>query len=177
MNRQLTCLCLSLLSLGLLVAMGHARSASLSFPWRTSFVEHRWMYQDPTERQKLWQQVEEAQNSGLPQTAIEHLGVIQASAQQDGAQAEALKALGMKLAIQSSLDQPAAPKMIRGLEAALPELPPRMQPLAQGLLASWYFSYFQQNRWRFSQRSQTEAPPSDDFETWDLPQFLRHVDK
>ncbi len=176
MNRQLTCLCLSLLSLGLLVAMGHARTAPLGFPWLASLVEHRWMYQDPTERQKLWQQVEEAQNSGLPQTAIEHLRVIQASAQQDGAHAEALKALGMKLAIESSLDQPAAPKMIRGLEAALPELPPAMRPLAQGLLANWYFSYFQQNRWRFSQRSQTEAPPSDDFETWDLPQFLRHVD-
>lgn len=174
--------CFGLFALSLLVFLGVARPG---VPWgrmASAAEEQRFMYQgkfvyqDKDGRLKLWQQVDEAQGSGLPKTAVEHLETIRKSAQQDGAHAEALKALGMKLAIESSLDQPAAPKMIRGLEAALPELPPTMQPLAKGLLASWYFSYFQQNRWQFSQRSQTEAPPSDDFETWDLKQFLKHVD-
>lgn len=160
----------------LLVGMGVASTGFPPGQQLATAEEPRLMYHDKDQRAKLWQQVDEAQGAGLPKTAIEHLEAIRQSAQQDGAHAEALKALGMKLAIEAALDQPAAPKMIRGLEAALPELPPAMQPLAKGLLASWYFSYFQQNRWQFSQRSQTEAPPSDDFETWDLKQFLKHVD-
>jgi hypothetical protein len=166
-----------LLVLGCLVAMGPAGKSWSIVMARPIFWEPRGMDQDADERKKLWQQVEEAQNAGLPQTAIAHLETIRAAAQQDAAHAEALKALGLKLAIESSLDQPAAPKMIRGLEAALPDLPAQMQPLAKGLLANWYFSYFQQNRWRFGQRSQTEAPPGPDFETWDLKQFLQHVDR
>ncbi len=165
-----------LFATSLLVVMGVASSGFPPTQQVSAAQEQRFMYQDQDQRLKLWQQVDEAQGNGLPKTAVEHLETIRKSAQQDGADAEALKALGMKLAIESSLDQPAAPKMIRGLEAALPELPPTMQPLAKGLLANWYFSYFQQNRWQFSQRSQTDAPPSDDFETWDLKQFLKHVD-
>lgn len=160
----------------LLIGMGVASTGFPPGQQLAAAEEPRLMYQDKDQRVKLWQQVDEAQVGGLPQTAIKHLEAIRQSAQQDGAHAEALKALGMKLAIEAALDQPAAPKMIRGLEAAMPELPPKMQPLAKGLLASWYFSYFQQNRWQFAQRSQTEAPPSDDFETWDLKQFLKHVD-
>jgi hypothetical protein len=164
------------LGLGWWVAVGPTGTSFSVVPAQPTSWEQPRMYQDADQRQKLWRQVEEAQNSGLPQTAMEHLETIRQSAAQDAAHAEALKALGLKLAIESSLDQPAAPKMIRGLEASLPDLPPAMQPLAQGLLASWYFSYFQQNRWRFSERSQTETPPGTDFETWDLKQFLQHVD-
>ena len=166
-----------LVVLGLLVAMGVANTGFSSGTQATAAEEQQLMYQDPDQRLKLWQQVDEAQGSGLPQTAVQHLETIRQSAQKDGAHAEALKALGMKLAIEASLDEPAAPKMIRGLEAALPELPAAMRPLATGLLANWYFSYFQQNRWQFSQRSQTDAPPGEDFETWDLKQFLKHVDR
>ncbi|MBL8889899.1 MAG: hypothetical protein JNL67_07955 [Planctomycetaceae bacterium] len=161
----------------LLIGMGVASTGFPPGQRLAAAEEPRLMYQDQDQRVKLWQQVDEALGAGLPQTAVEHLNTIRQSAEQDGAQAEALKALCLKLALEASLDQPAAPKMIRGLEAALPELPPTMQPLAKGVLATWYFSYFQQNRWQFAQRSQTESPPSDDFETWDLKQFLKHVDQ
>lgn len=135
------------------------------------------VYQDQDERKSLWEKVDKAMGEGLPQTAIEHLDAIRLSALKDGADVEGFRALVMKFAFAAQLDQPAAPKMIRQLEEAMPTLAQNIQPLAHGLLANWYYSYFQQNRWRFAQRSQTSAPPSDDFETWDLPKFLERVDQ
>ena len=45
------------------------------------------------------------------------------------------------------------------------------------LLAEWYWHYFQQNRWRFMQRTATAAQPGNDFTTWDLPRLFAEIDK
>jgi len=52
-----------------------------------------------------------------------------------------------------------------------------MKPVLEAILANWYWHYFQQNRWRFMQRTQTAAPPGEDFTTWDLPRILAAIDK
>ncbi len=45
------------------------------------------------------------------------------------------------------------------------------------LLAEWYWQYFQQNRWRFMQRTTTATPPGKDFTTWDLPRLFAEIDR
>src|SRR5439155_1389008 len=44
------------------------------------------------------------------------------------------------------------------------------------ILANWYWHYFQNNRWRFMQRTQTAQPPGKDFTTWDLPRLFAQID-
>src|SRR5262249_9114766 len=55
--------------------------------------------------------------------------------------------------------------------------PAEMHPVMDTILANWYWHFFQQNRWRFLNRSATAAPPSDDILTWDLPRILSEIDK
>ena len=45
------------------------------------------------------------------------------------------------------------------------------------ILAHWYWHYFQQNRWRFMQRTATGVSPGDDIQTWDLPRIFAEIDK
>ena len=45
------------------------------------------------------------------------------------------------------------------------------------ILANWYWSYFERNRWRFMNRTATAAPPGKDFTTWDLPRLFAEIDK
>ena len=52
-----------------------------------------------------------------------------------------------------------------------------MQPMMELILANWYWDYFQQNRWRFIQRTQTGATSGDDMLTWDLPRILAEIDR
>jgi hypothetical protein len=65
-------------------------------------------------------------------------------------------------------------KIVR-LEAEIAEAPEPMKPVMETILAHWYWQYFQQNQWRFIQRTQTAEPPGADFTTWDLPRILAEI--
>ncbi|NIP94454.1 MAG: hypothetical protein GWO24_13825, partial [Akkermansiaceae bacterium] len=52
-----------------------------------------------------------------------------------------------------------------------------MVPVMEAILANWYWSFFQQNRWRFVQRTQTGGPGGDDILTWDLAGILAEIDE
>ena len=54
-------------------------------------------------RDEQWKKVDEAMQKGLPKTAIEQLGPIIAGAIQDKAYAEAIKAIGKKIALEGNI--------------------------------------------------------------------------
>ena len=57
------------------------------------------------------------------------------------------------------------------------DLPDEMKPTMEVILAHWYWQFFQQNRWRFMQRTATDQPPGDDINSWDLTRILAEIDK
>ena len=63
------------------------------------------------------------------------------------------------------------------MEAEIARAPKEIVPLLDTLLANWYWHYFQNNRWRFMQRTQTAQAPGKDFTTWDLPRLFAEIDK
>ncbi|MCA9173755.1 MAG: hypothetical protein KDB14_04645 [Planctomycetales bacterium] len=128
-------------------------------------------------RDQQWKEVEEAVNKGLPKTAIEKLEPIIAAALKDKAYAEAIKAISKKIALEGNIQGNKPEEKVVRMQAAIDAAPSEMKPVMQAILANWYWHYFQQNRWRFLQRSQTSAPPGDDFTTWDLARILGEIDK
>ncbi len=128
-------------------------------------------------RDDLWLKVSEAEAQRLPQTAIEALEPIIEAALADGSHAEAIKAISKKIALETQIQGELPEESILRLQAELEQTPPELQPIFQTLLAHSYWNYFQQNRWRFLQRSQTAEAPSEDFRTWDLPRILREIDR
>ncbi|MBK9137342.1 MAG: hypothetical protein IPM17_01005 [Verrucomicrobia bacterium] len=130
-----------------------------------------------TPREAEWKKVEEAMQQGLPQTAIEALGPIIRGALADRAWAEATKAICRRIALEGQIQGHKAEEKITRLEAELATAPGEIQPLLQTVLANWYWQYFQQNRWRFLQRTATAQPPGEDFTTWDLPRLFAEIDR
>jgi len=128
-------------------------------------------------RDTQWKEVDEAMKKGLPKTAIEKLNPIIEAAIKDEAYAEAIKAIGQKIALEANIQGNKAEEKVTRLQAELDAAPNAMKPMLEAMLANWYWHYFQQNRWRFMQRTQTEAPPSDDLTTWDLPRIFAEIDK
>ncbi len=123
-----------------------------------------------------WQVVTDAINNGLPKTAIKELQPIITRAMSEKAYPEAIKAIALKLSLEGSIEGNKPEEKIRRMEAEIASAPAEMKPAMQAVLANWYWHYFQQNRWRFLQRTQTDAPPSDDFTTWDLSRILLEID-
>ena len=128
-------------------------------------------------REAQWQAVQEAVSKGLPQTALTNLDPIITAAMKEHAYAEATKAIGQKIALEGTIQGNRAEERVVRLEAEIAKAPVEMKPVLQTLLAHWYWSYFQQNRWRFLQRTQTAQAPGKDFTTWDLPRLFAEIDK
>ena len=127
-------------------------------------------------REAEWKNVEAAVRQGLPKTAITNLETILAGALKDRAYPEAVKALGRKIALEGDIQGGKAEERIVRLEAEIAKAPAEVAPVLDTLLGHWYWHYFQQNRWRFMQRTATGEAPGKDFTTWDLPRILARID-
>lgn len=132
---------------------------------------------DPGPREEQWKKVEQAQNKGLPKTAIAELEPIIASALRDKAYPEAIKAISKKIALEGTIQGNHPEERITRLEAEIAQAPAEMQPMMHAILANWYWHYFQHNRWRFLQRTQTAAADGADLKTWSLPRVFTEIDK
>src|SRR6185369_7072185 len=127
-------------------------------------------------RDGQWKQVEEAISRGLPKTAITNLEPIIQASLKDRAYAEAVKAIGKRIALEGNIQGNKPEEKITRLEAEIAKAPKEMVPVLDTLLAHWYWQYFQQNKWRFMQRTTTAQAPGKDFTSWDLPRLFREID-
>ncbi|MEI6083430.1 MAG: alpha-2-macroglobulin family protein [Verrucomicrobiota bacterium] len=128
-------------------------------------------------RDAQWKKVQEAVNKGLPKTAIENLQPIIDGALADKAYAEAVKAIGQKIALEGNIEGNKPEEKIFRLQNEIAKYPVEMRPTLEAVLAHWYWHYFQHNRWRFLKRTQTAAAPGKDIQTWDLPRILAEIDQ
>jgi len=124
-----------------------------------------------------WKQVDEAANKGLPKTAIERINPIIEETTRDKDYPEAIRAIARKIALEGIIQGNKPEEKITRLEAEIAKAPKEMAPVMEAILANWYWHYFQQNRWRFMQRTATAQAPSKDFTTWDLPRLFAEIDK
>lgn len=124
-----------------------------------------------------WEKVQDAINKGLPKTAIAELEPIIQGALKEKAYAEAIKAIGLRIALEGNIQGNKPEEKITRMQAEVAKAPEEMKPVMEAILANWYWHYFQRNRWRFLQRTQTAEAPGQDFTTWDLPRILAEIDK
>ena len=127
-------------------------------------------------RDDLWVQVYQMIKKGLPQSAITILDQIIPDANEDQAFAETVKAICLKITLEGKIQGGKAEEMIIPLQNEILEAAEPMKPVMETVLAHWYWLYFQQNSYRFIQRTQTAEPPGEDFTTWDLPRILSEID-
>ncbi|MDD4870330.1 MAG: alpha-2-macroglobulin family protein [Kiritimatiellae bacterium] len=129
------------------------------------------------QRDAQWKKVDEAINKGLPKTAIEALDPIIVEAMKDGAYGEAAKAMCRKIVLEGNIQGNKPEEKITRLEAEIEKAPKEIVPILNTVLANWYWHYFQNNRWRFMQRTATAVAPGKDFTTWDLTRLFAEIDK
>ncbi len=129
-------------------------------------------------RDAQWRSVEDAAKNRLPRSAIEQLQPIIDSALADKAYPEAVRAIVRRIVLESEFEGGRPEERIVRLQTELEKAPAPMRPMMECILADWYWQYFQNNRWKFAQRTQTAgASPGADLRTWDLAQILREIDR
>jgi len=130
-------------------------------------------------REALWESVDKAIDNQLPKTALEHLDKILPEALEEKAYAEATMAMAMKIRMEASIDASqmgVTESAIKRLNAEIQKAPTEMLPVLHTIHALWLWEYYEDNRHKIPHRTRTDAPPGDDFSTWDPATILSEID-
>ncbi|MGH7740966.1 MAG: hypothetical protein ACRENS_02970 [Candidatus Eiseniibacteriota bacterium] len=128
-------------------------------------------------RESHWANVRDAVSKGLPKTALQSVDPIIRETEARGDWAAAIRAVTLKIALEAGIQGNKPEEKITRMQAEIARAPAAMRPMMEAILANWYWHYFEQNRWRFMQRTATASEPDTDFTTWDLPRIYAEIDR
>ncbi len=144
----------------------------------------------------LWKAFQKELDEGKPKSALEKARTYRCSSDRTGDIAEKIRVLVTRVELEVATSEAAtADSRLKKLRATIDSADPSMRPGLEAVQATWMWQFFQQNRWRFSQRTAVASStsldstddkaasedkpvpgPDDDMLTWDLQRILRTVD-
>jgi uncharacterized protein YfaS (alpha-2-macroglobulin family) len=124
---------------------------------------------------KLWKRVDSCENKGLTESALKIVNSIYAKAKLDNNASQFVKAILHRMKFESYKEEFSLEKSIFKLQDEANEAKYPIKPVLQSILADAFWQYFQNNRWKFYNRTTTVNFKNDDFETWDLKAITNAV--
>jgi len=126
---------------------------------------------------KLWAKADSLVNKGLTRSAIEVVQVIYEKAKTENNTGNFVKAVTYKLRLESYISEDDYVKEINDLskEAAEAQFP--IKPVLHSMIAEVYWKYYQNNRYKFLNRTETVDFVPEDIRTWDLRKIIEQCIK
>lgn len=119
-----------------------------------------------------WKRVNELlEKRQLPQSALAEVKKIYAQAKKEGQPAQVIKALVYMTQLQQQTREEAGPKAIAEIEAEITKTSQPAASILKSYLASLYWQYFQQSRWKIYERTGTIGFDKKDIATWSADDF------
>lgn len=111
---------------------------------------------------------------GLPKSALKEVDKLDALARQTSNAPQQIRAVIYRMTFQSYIEENAIVAIINQLKADIDKAKFPVKPVLQSLLAETYWKYYQQNRYKFSQRSRLDKPDTD-FTKWDMQTIVKET--
>lgn len=124
-----------------------------------------------------WKKVNDFVQKGLPKSALEIVEEIYTKAKKENNPAQFVKAVIHKLKFQSQAQEDAFAQSIEQLQTELKQAKFPVKPVLHSMLAEMYFQYYQQNQYRFHDRTSVNNFNQTDFRTWDSKKFSEEIVK
>ncbi len=125
---------------------------------------------------KLWEEVEKFEMNGLPKSALQVVEDIAKKAKDDSNSPQIVKTLMYKSKFALTLEEDAQLNIVNDFKEEIAKSKFPTKNILESVLANLYWQYFQQNRYKFYNRTNTEEKvDSDDFRTWDLQTLFDEV--
>ncbi|MES2760858.1 MAG: alpha-2-macroglobulin family protein, partial [Bacteroidota bacterium] len=118
--------------------------------------------------EKLWKRVDSCETKGLTESALKLVNGIYTKAKTENNASQFVKAILHRMRFESYKEEFSLEKSIFKLRDEVNEAKYPIKPVLQSILADAYWQYFQNNRWKFYNRTTTTHFNNDDIETWDL---------
>ncbi len=122
----------------------------------------------PYDYEKAWKEVQEFESKGLPESALKVVNTIYEQAGKEKHAGQLVKAVIHQLKFTDYKEENAFVRNLNRLreEAQASSFPAK--PLLHSMLGEMYWQYYQNNRYRFNERSEILNSEQDDIETWSL---------
>ena len=124
----------------------------------------------------LWNEVQEFEKDNLPKSALKVVNNIYAKAEATKNSPQIIKALFYKSKFSLALEEDAQLKIINQFKKQIDKSSFPTKNVLENVLANLYWQYFNQNRWKFYQRTKTSNKINEnDFRTWDLDTLFAEI--
>jgi len=119
-----------------------------------------------------WHAVDSLVNVGLTESALKVVEEIYQKAKKSAIPAQQVKALMYRMRLGSYKEELSIVKALRRLEIDIAEAKEPLRSILHSIAAEVYWRYYEQNRWRFYDRTRTANFKQDDITTWDLSKIV-----
>lgn len=127
--------------------------------------------------EKAWQQVKEAMDQGLPQSALAKTEEIYDHAKAEKNNPQLVKSMVYIARLTVNTDEKGIEKSIVRLQEMADKGDFPIKQIAASYLAELYQKYFDNFRWEISQRSEINGDQGTDFRTWSTQRFIQTIEK
>lgn len=117
---------------------------------------------------KLWKRTDSCESKGLTESALKIVEVIYNKAKMENNASQFVKAVIHRMKFESYKEEFSLEKSIFKLRDEVNESHYPVKPVLQSILADAFYQYFQNNRWKFYNRTSTVNYKNNDIESWDL---------
>ena len=124
----------------------------------------------------LWLKVEQLELDGLPKSALKIVNAIFAKAEEETNSPQIIKSLFYKSKFALTLEENAQIKVINSFKTHISKSEFPTKNVLQNILANLYWQYFNENRYKFYNRTKTDQKVDlNDFRTWDLNRLFKEI--
>ncbi|WP_460218245.1 alpha-2-macroglobulin family protein [Psychroserpens sp. MEBiC05023] len=132
--------------------------------------------QSPEDYTNLWKEVSDFENEGLPKSALKVVEAIEKKAKASQNTPQEIKSLLYRSKYALILEDEGQFNVINDFNDAIATSEVPTKNILQNMLATLYWQYFNQNKWKFYNRTKTsEKVDDDDFRTWDLNTLFEEI--
>jgi uncharacterized protein YfaS (alpha-2-macroglobulin family) len=124
----------------------------------------------------LWKTVQKFEEGNLPKSALIEVEKIYTAAKKENNAPQLLKTLLFKSKYALILEEDAQLNIINSFNTEISKSAFPTKNILESVLANLYWQYYQQNRWKFYERTTTESKVDiADFRTWDLQTLFAEI--
>lgn len=135
------------------------------------------MAQENNSYEMLWKTVTKHENSSMTKSALETAQAIAAKAKKENNSPQTIKSLLYISKYALTLKEDAVLSIINDFKAEIAKSSTPTKNVLESYLANLYWQYYNQNRYQFYNRTNTESKvDSVDFRTWDLTTLFHEID-
>ncbi len=139
--------------------------------------DNEFVFQFKDDYNAAWRTVDSLEQQGLTRSALEVVEEIYKAAKKDNNQPQFIKSVFYKLKYGNYIEEDSHVKIVNDVKAEIDSADFPANAILKSILANIYWQYYQNNRWRFQQRTETVNFDNEDFQTWDLSRLIKEIVK